>query len=71
MTNEFTVVGEHKNNELELLVLGADGEYYQYDPLHEVVRPVKPDEATWTITAQAEPEDIDGPPSMDQIQAAP
>lgn len=71
MTNEFTVVGEHKENELELLVLGADGGYYEYDPLHEAVRPVEPDEATWTITARAEPEDVDGPPSADQIQAAP
>lgn len=71
MTNEFTVVGEHKTNELELLVLGADGGYYEYDPLHEVVRPVEPDEETWTITHQAEPEDVDGPPSAAQIQAAP
>lgn len=71
MTNEFTVVGEHKTNELELLVLGADGGYYEYDPLHEVVRPVEPDEETWTITHHAEPEDVDGPPSAAQIQAAP
>lgn len=71
MTNEFTVVGEHKSNYLHLLVLGADGGYYGYDPLHEAVYPVEPDETVWTITHRAEPEDVDGPPSADQIQSAP
>lgn len=71
MTNEFTVVGEHKNNELHLLVLGADGGYYEYDPLREVVHPVEPDEETWTILHRAEPEDIDGPPPADLLHAAP
>ena len=71
MTNEFTVIGEHKNKDLELLVLGADGGYYRYDPLHEVVHPVEPDEKVWTITRHAEPEDVDGPPSADQLRAAP
>jgi hypothetical protein len=71
MTNEFTVVGESKRDELELLVLGADGGYYGYRPAQELIRPVEPDEETWTITQQAEPEDVDGPPSADLLETAP
>lgn len=71
MTIEFTVVGEHKENELHLLVLGADGGYYDYDPIHDAVNPVEPDENTWMITHRGEPEDVDGPPSADQLMAAP
>jgi hypothetical protein len=69
MTNEFTVIGEHKDNDLKLLVRGADGGYYGYDPLHEAVHPVEPDENIWNITQQAEPEDVDGPPSRAYIEA--
>jgi len=72
MPNEFTVVGEHKDNPLELLVLGADGGYYGYDPAHEAIRPVQLDEGRWNITHMAEPEDIDRPPSAEELrQAAP
>lgn len=70
MTNEFTVVGEHRDDELELLVLGADGSYYGYRPAQEAIRPVQPDEEIWIITQDAIPEDVDGPPSADQIRAA-
>ena len=44
MPNEFTVVGENKDDETELLVLGADGKYYEYDPAHEQFSHVEPDE---------------------------
>lgn len=56
MTNEFTVIGEHRENPLELLVLGADGGYYGYRLSHEDVLPVEPDE-NWIITTKPEPED--------------
>jgi hypothetical protein len=49
MTNEFIVIGEHKENELELLVKGADGAFYDYDPVREAFSPVDPDE-NWVIT---------------------
>lgn len=58
MTNEFTVVGEHKEDDLELLVLGADGNYYGYRPAQELFRPVRPDDS-WLITQTPDPEGID------------
>lgn len=71
MTNEFTVVGEHRDDELELLVLGSDGAYYGYRPAQEAIRPVELDDGVWIITRDAIPEDVDGPPPADQIHAAP
>ncbi len=57
MTNEFTVVGEHREDELELLVLGADGSYYGYRPAQELFRSVEPD-GNWVITQEPEWDDI-------------
>lgn len=48
MPNEFTVVGEHKEDESELLVMGADGKYYEYDLHRDRLSPVEPDEQ-WEI----------------------
>lgn len=63
MPVEFTIVGEHLDDPAHLLVLGADGAYYDYDPAHERLAPTEPDarwlllptrdEATdWTPTAE-------------------
>jgi hypothetical protein len=52
MPNEFMVVGEHKEDESELLVKGADGLYYEYDPAHEHFSRIEPDER-WEIFADA------------------
>ena len=68
MTNEFTVVGEHRDDELELLVLGADGSYYGYRPAQEAIRPVQLDDETWIISRDADLEDVDGPPSAEQLR---
>lgn len=68
MTNEFTVVGEHREDELELLVLGADGSYYGYRPAQEAIRPVQLDDEIWIITRDAIPEDVDGPPPREDTQ---
>ncbi len=46
MTNEFTVIGEHRDDDTQLLVLGADGRYYGYVIGHERISRVHPDE-TW------------------------
>jgi len=61
MTNEFIVVGEHKENELELLVKGADGAFYDYNPVQEAFSPVEPDE-NWVITETSVLETGDGMP---------
>jgi hypothetical protein len=52
MPNEFMVVGEHKDDESELLVKGADGHYYEYDPSHEQFSRIEPDER-WKIFEDA------------------
>lgn len=70
MPNEFTVVGEHKEDPLQLLVLGADGGYYGYRLAQESLHPVEPDEQTWVITIRAEAEDIDRPPSAEELRYA-
>ena len=44
MTNEFAVIGEHREDNTNLLVLGADGRYYEYDPAHEQFSTIEPDE---------------------------
>jgi len=48
MPNEFTVVGEHRDDETQLLVVGTDGMYYGYQPAREQISPVEPDEH-WTV----------------------
>jgi hypothetical protein len=70
MTNEFIVVGEHKENELELLVKGADGAYYDYDPVREHLSPVEPDE-NWVITEQVDEDMVGGDIAVDTPDAAP
>lgn len=53
MPNEFMVVGEHKDDEGELLVMGSDGNYYEYDLQRDRLSPVEPDDQ-WEIFASAE-----------------
>jgi hypothetical protein len=48
MPNEFMVVGEHREDETELLVKGADGLYYEYDPAREQFSRIEPDDQ-WEI----------------------
>ena len=42
MPIEFTVVGEHKEDNRLLLLLGADGQYYVYFPDTEEVAEIDP-----------------------------
>ncbi|HEV2126682.1 MAG TPA: hypothetical protein VGW38_28310 [Chloroflexota bacterium] len=53
MPNEFTVVGENRNDETELLVLGTDGQYYEYDPAREHFTRTEPNEE-WELFAPLE-----------------
>jgi hypothetical protein len=67
MPNEFTVVGEHRDDRTQLLVLGADGQYYRYLPAQDRFTQVEPDGA-WLVfeDADAEPPrlgDPEGEPS--------
>jgi hypothetical protein len=48
MPVEFEIVGEHLENPAHLLVLGADGAFYDYDPSHERLAPTEPD-ARWLL----------------------
>ena len=48
MPNEFTVVGEHRDDSTQLLVLGADGQYYRYLLAQERFIQIEPD-ATWLV----------------------
>jgi hypothetical protein len=54
MTNEFTVIGEHRHDERQLLVLGADGQCYRYLPGRELLSPVEPNEKYWVIFTGSE-----------------
>ena len=53
MPNEFTFVGEHRDNSDQLLVLGADGNYYRYQPAQESFAQVEPDES-WLVFPEGE-----------------
>lgn len=51
MTNEFTFVGENKDDDKQFLVLGDDGRYYEYDPLRESLEPVDLGDDNWDRSA--------------------
>jgi hypothetical protein len=53
MPNEFTVIGEHNDDDAHLLVVGADGRYYDYVADQERFVPVELDEH-WTVFAGTE-----------------
>ena len=44
MPIEFTFAGEHREARSQFLVLGADGQYYEYDPAREQIFAIEPDE---------------------------
>lgn len=54
MTNEFTVIGEHRYDDRQLLVLGADGRCYRYLPSRKLLAPVEPNEQQWVIFTGSE-----------------
>ncbi len=54
MTNLYAVVGEHRDEPGRLLLLGDDGQYYDYDALHSYSEPsqvVPTDE--WNVDTDA------------------
>jgi hypothetical protein len=56
MTTVFAVVGEHHDDPDRLLLLGSDGQYYQYQLPDETTLPVVPDE-TWVMDPNPPPID--------------
>ena len=42
MTNLYAVVGEHHDDPNHVLILGEDGQYYDWDLTSEQTRPVEP-----------------------------
>lgn len=59
MPAEYTVIGEHRDDESQLLVMGTDGRYYSYAPARELIAPTDPDEF-WVISDSETPERPDG-----------
>lgn len=53
MPNEFTVVGEDRDDDSHLLVVGADGKYYDYAAAHDHLSPVEPDER-WIVQQRSD-----------------
>lgn len=53
MPNEFMVIGENRDDEAELLVMGSDGKYYEYDLHEDRFSPVDPDDH-WELFPGAE-----------------
>jgi hypothetical protein len=51
MGNEFDVIGERKDDEQHLLVVGDDGQHYDYSLTSEQVSPVEPDER-WLVDGE-------------------
>ena len=58
MTAIFAVVGERRDDPLELLLLGADGQHYAYPLPDGPVVPVEPDEAWRRDDAEPAVEDL-------------
>lgn len=48
MTSEFNVVGEHKEDDQHLLVLGDDGQHYDFSLITESFEPVQVDDS-WKV----------------------
>lgn len=62
MTNEFIIVGEHKDDDQQFLVKGADGRFYDYQPARDNFEPVEPTADIWEITAPEVMAMADGDP---------
>ncbi|HEY7032959.1 MAG TPA: hypothetical protein VH482_16560 [Thermomicrobiales bacterium] len=58
MTTVFAVVGQHHDDPDRLLLLGTDGQYYQYVLPDETTTPVVPDES-WVMDPN--------PPPIDEV----
>ena len=58
MPNVFAVIGENRDDPDRLLLIGADGQHYQYQLPDGATTPVRPD-GDWVLDPN--------PPSADQM----
>jgi len=58
MTTEYSVIGEHKQDDGHLLVMGEDGQPYDYALTSETIEPVEIDDR-WRIDEDAD-SDVEG-----------
>ncbi len=58
MPTEYTVIGEHREEDTQLLVVGADERLYSYIPARESIMPTDLDE-TWVTHEDSVPEPSD------------
>lgn len=61
MPNEFTLIGERRDDESHLLVLGEDGHYYSYLPARESLSPTELDEG-WVMFEPPTPDVMEPEP---------
>lgn len=66
MVSVFTVVGERQDDPARLLVLGADGAYYDYVPARERFTRVEPDRAWIVYGRSVEGEGAGAVPNADE-----
>ena len=68
MTNEFVVIGHHRDEDKKLLLLGADGHHYRYDLTDNRLEAVDFHEE-WVLEPGAEPlppaSEYGPPPDLD------
>jgi len=68
MTNEFAVIGHHRDEVETLLLLGADGHHYRYDLTDNRLAAVDIHEE-WVLEPGAEPlppgSEYDSPPDLE------
>jgi hypothetical protein len=57
VTNLYAVVGEHHADPNHVLVLGEDGQYYDWDLIAEQTRPVEPGDE-WHLDVERPAEDV-------------
>lgn len=60
MTTVFSVVGQHEEDADLLLLLGEDGQHYQYDVVNETTAPVEPAQG-WIVDPNA--------PTLDDVMS--
>lgn len=65
MNNEYNVIGEHKDDDEHLLVVGDDGQPYDYHLSRETVEPVEIDE-NWEVDDAMEGSDDPPPFSLEE-----
>lgn len=67
MASEYNVIGERKDDDQHLLVVGDDGRYYDYSLAGETMEPVEPDDSWQVDEPVAGDEEPDTPTGADDV----